>query len=152
MFPKLCSFQDFKLAREYLEMIDSKEVERILLSVGGEYFNSSTDASDPSLNAAREWFVCLFMFSFYPIRVEYLQQGSRITIHIPFSLTLISPLTPERKKELQLIEALQSLSQLGLNVLPIKVRLESERIKFIQTLLQQNPKYKFRFLFVSDEI
>jgi hypothetical protein len=38
-------------------MIDRNEAENILLTIANEYFNSSTDAQDPSLNDAKEWFI-----------------------------------------------------------------------------------------------
>jgi hypothetical protein len=61
---------------------------------------------------------------------------------------LLSPITAERMKELELIESVRTLTRLGLNVLPIKVRLETDRIKFIEDLLRQNPKYKNSFSFL----
>jgi len=47
----------------------------------------------------------------------------------------------EVRKELNLIQAVRKLSSLGLKMLPVKIRLEQNRMNLIKKTLNDRPEY-----------
>ncbi|XP_046403983.1 neuroblastoma-amplified sequence-like [Ischnura elegans] len=109
---------NIKNASEYLQcskdMGCSKRVSydrsvQLILKSAREYFDSSGDVHDPSMNLAKS---CLQLI---------LDQDNEI------------------EEELDLIEALHILSEFGVKMLPLQVRLFPNRIKLVENCLNSNP-------------
>ncbi|XP_071447202.1 NBAS subunit of NRZ tethering complex-like [Hetaerina americana] len=82
---------------------------QLILKSAREYFDSSSDVFDPLMNLAKS------------------------------CLQLILDQDKEIEEELDLIEALHILSEFGVKMLPLQVRLFSNRIKLVENCLHSNP-------------
>uniref|UniRef100_A0A673JN30 Neuroblastoma-amplified sequence N-terminal domain-containing protein n=1 Tax=Sinocyclocheilus rhinocerous TaxID=307959 RepID=A0A673JN30_9TELE len=81
----------------------------LVLAAAREYFNSSATLSDPCMNLARS---CLLLITDCPSLVQ---------------------------EELDLISALSRLEQFGVKVLPLQVRLRTDRLSLIKQCISQCP-------------
>lgn len=126
---------EWALARQYLEK--AVHPEQLIIAVSNEYFDSCNNPLDAAMRSALNCLQVVNPPLPPPPTPGAAGQKAAVAKVPPTPAPSVLSVTPEIRKELDLIEGVRRLHRLGLNVLPLQLRTAKNRILLLKPMFSK---------------